>query len=79
MTGTSSITAFNYSSYTSYHTASKKTVETDVSINERNNTVEKQESQRGTVMAEYYTRKPQYRELQEGRISFRRCSEYIFR
>ena len=69
MTGTSSITAFNYSSYTSYHTASKKTVETDVSINERNNTVEKQESQRGTVMAEYYTRKPQYRELQEGRIS----------
>ena len=43
MTGTSSITAFNYSSYTSYQTTSKKTVETDVSINERNNTVEKQE------------------------------------
>ena len=43
MTGTSSITTFNYSSYTSYQTTNKKTVETDLSINERNTTVEKQE------------------------------------
>ena len=64
MTGTAVASCFNYSSYASYQTSSKKTGEVlfSDSIDVNSDKVKKQESQRGSVMEEYYARKPQYKE-----------------
>ncbi len=70
MTGTAVASCFNYSSYASYQTSSKKTGEVlfSDSIDVNSDKVKKQESQRGSVMEEYYARKPQYKERAKERV-----------
>ena len=70
MTGTAVASCFNYSSYASYQTSSKKTGEVlfSDSIDVKSDKVKKQESQRGSVMEEYYARKPQYKERAKERV-----------
>ena len=70
MTGTAVASCFNYSSYASYQTSSKKTGEVlfSDSIDVNSDRVKKQESQRGSVMEEYYARKPQYKERAKERV-----------
>ena len=71
MTGASIETTYSYSRYANYQTVSKKKGQSSFSekIDEKEADAVKQESQRGTVMAEYYVRKPQYKEKQEERVS----------
>lgn len=70
MTGTAVASCFNYCSYASYQTSSKKTGEVlfSDSIDANSDKVKKQESQRGSVMEEYYARKPQYKERAKERV-----------
>ena len=70
MTGTAVASCFNYSSYASYQTSSKKTGEVlfSDSIDVNSDKVKKQESQRGSVMEEYYARKPQHKERAKERV-----------
>ncbi|MCR5302681.1 MAG: hypothetical protein K6E49_09620 [Lachnospiraceae bacterium] len=71
MTGTSIKTTYSYNRYAGYQTVRKMTGQSSVSekIDEKGTDAVKQESQRGTVMAEYYGRKPQYKDKQEERMS----------
>ena len=70
MTGTAVASCFNYSSYASYQTSSKKTGEVlfSDSIDVTSDKVKKQEPQRGSVMEEYYAKKPQYNERAKERV-----------
>ncbi len=70
MTGTAVASYFNYSSYTSYQTTGKKaeTISFSNSIDVKSDKVKKQESQRGSVMEEYYAKKPQYKERAKERV-----------
>ncbi len=70
MSGTTVASCFNYSSYTSYQTSSKKIDGGSFSdsIDVKSDKVKKQESQRGSVMEEYYAKKPQYRERAKERV-----------
>jgi len=69
MAGTMSV-SYCYSSYLSYQVSGNK--EDSVSFSEKTGEKDtdkvKTESQRGSVMSDYYSRKPQYRALQEKRV-----------
>ena len=69
MTGTMSV-SYNYCSYRSYQISGKKTDTASFSekINEKDTEKVKEESQRGSIMSDYYARKPQYRAVQEKRV-----------
>ena len=70
MTGTAVASYFNFSSYTSYQTTSKRTETLSFSdrIDAKDEKAEKQESQRGIVMEEYYAKRPQYKERAKERV-----------
>lgn len=70
MSGTTVASYFNYSSYASYQTSSKKMDEVlfSDSIGVTSDKVKKQEPQRGSVMEEYYAKKPQYKERAKERV-----------
>lgn len=70
MTGTTVASYFNYSSYISCQTSSKNKegVSFSDSIDVKSDKLQKKESQRGTVMKEYYARKPQYKERAKERV-----------
>lgn len=70
MTGTTVASYFNYSSYISCQTSSKNKegVSFSDSIDVKSDKLQKQESQRGTVMKEYYAKKPQYKERTKERV-----------
>ena len=70
MSGTTVASCFNYNSYTSYQTSSKKMDEVSFSdsIDVTSDKVKKQEPQRGSVMEEYYAKKPQYKERAKERV-----------
>ncbi|MBQ8666951.1 MAG: hypothetical protein IJ526_08820 [Lachnospiraceae bacterium] len=71
MTGTSIEATYSYSRYASNQTVSKRTGQPSFSekTDEKGTEAVKKESQRGTVMAEYYSRKPQYKEKQIDRVN----------
>ena len=70
MTGTQMSISYNYSSYTMYQTTGKKANNTHFSdkVDEKDTGVVKQESQRGSVMSDYYAKKPEYKAVQEKRV-----------
>ena len=71
MTGASIEATYSYSRYASNQTVSKRTGQPSFSekTDEKGTEAVKKESQRGTVMAEYYSRKPQYKEKQVDRVN----------
>ena len=70
MTGTQMSISYNYSSYTMYQTTGKKANNTSFSdkVDEKGIEAVQQESQRGSVMSDYYAKKPEYKAVQEKRV-----------
>ena len=70
MTGSAARITYNYSSQICYKTNGKNTDRSSFSdkVKCKEGEKVKQESQRGTVMADYYARKPQYKATQEKRV-----------